>query len=158
MSDMSDSVRSLYFSARLVLVLWTTRTDTFVCYIIENENKHGKQLLLLLLGVVHWVLCVCCVYLQVRFNLLQYIVPEVKELYNWLEMDFHPLKLSGRVTKVTFEFREVTMSQHWAIWLATVQNRYKIHTNIIPLKLQLFVSWLIHLPFVFLHLWYWPSS
>ena len=37
---------------------------------------------------------------QVRFNLLQYILPEVKELYNWLEMDFHPLKLSGRVTKV----------------------------------------------------------
>lgn len=124
MSDMSDSVRSLYFSARLVLVLWTTRTDTFVCYIIENENKHGKQLLLLLLGVVHWVLCVCCVYLQVRFNLLQYIVPEVKELYNWLEMDFHPLKLSGRVAKVTFEFRfrKAIVSRHWAIWLATVQK------------------------------------
>lgn len=32
--------------------------------------------------------------------MLQYIVPEVKELYNWLEVDFHPLKLSGRVTKV----------------------------------------------------------
>lgn len=38
---------------------------------------------------------------QVRFNLLQYVVPEVKELYNWLEVDFHPLKLSGRVTKVS---------------------------------------------------------
>ncbi|XP_071378691.1 eukaryotic translation initiation factor 3 subunit A isoform X3 [Centroberyx affinis] len=37
---------------------------------------------------------------MVRFNLLQYIVPDVKELYNWLEVDFHPLKLSGRVTKV----------------------------------------------------------
>uniref|UniRef100_A0A3Q2TK65 Eukaryotic translation initiation factor 3 subunit A n=1 Tax=Fundulus heteroclitus TaxID=8078 RepID=A0A3Q2TK65_FUNHE len=37
---------------------------------------------------------------MVRFNLLQYILPEVKELYNWLEVDFHPLKLSGRVTKV----------------------------------------------------------
>ncbi|XP_063047400.1 eukaryotic translation initiation factor 3 subunit A [Engraulis encrasicolus] len=37
---------------------------------------------------------------MVRFNLLQYIVPEVKELYNWLEQEFHPLKLSGRVTKV----------------------------------------------------------
>lgn len=40
-----------------------------------------------------------CVF-QVRFNLLQYVVPDVKELYNWLEVDFHPLKLSGRVTKV----------------------------------------------------------
>ncbi|XP_033956223.1 eukaryotic translation initiation factor 3 subunit A isoform X2 [Pseudochaenichthys georgianus] len=37
---------------------------------------------------------------MVRFNLLQYVVPEVKELYNWLEVDFHPLKLSGRMTKV----------------------------------------------------------
>ncbi|XP_068183345.1 eukaryotic translation initiation factor 3 subunit A [Antennarius striatus] len=37
---------------------------------------------------------------MVRFNLLQYVVPDVKELYNWLEVDFHPLKLSGRVTKV----------------------------------------------------------
>ncbi|KPP72372.1 eukaryotic translation initiation factor 3 subunit A-like [Scleropages formosus] len=37
---------------------------------------------------------------NVRFNLLQYVVPEVKELYNWLEVDFHPLKLCGRVTKV----------------------------------------------------------
>jgi len=37
---------------------------------------------------------------MVRFNLLQYIVPDVKELYSWLEVEFHPLKLSGRVTKV----------------------------------------------------------
>ncbi|XP_061545794.1 eukaryotic translation initiation factor 3 subunit A [Phycodurus eques] len=37
---------------------------------------------------------------MVRFNMLQYVVPEVKELHNWLEADFHPLKLSGRVTKV----------------------------------------------------------
>ncbi|XP_029466365.1 eukaryotic translation initiation factor 3 subunit A isoform X2 [Rhinatrema bivittatum] len=37
---------------------------------------------------------------MVRFNVLQYVVPEVKELYNWLEVDFHPLKLCGRVTKV----------------------------------------------------------
>ncbi|KAK5853682.1 hypothetical protein PBY51_014815 [Eleginops maclovinus] len=37
---------------------------------------------------------------MVRFNLLQYVVPDVKDLYNWLEVDFHPLKLSGRVTKV----------------------------------------------------------
>ncbi|KAM6922513.1 eukaryotic translation initiation factor 3 subunit A-like isoform 1-T1 [Lycodopsis pacificus] len=37
---------------------------------------------------------------MVRFNLLQYVVPDIKELYNWLEVEFHPLKLSGRVTKV----------------------------------------------------------
>ncbi|TRY92235.1 hypothetical protein DNTS_024068 [Danionella cerebrum] len=37
---------------------------------------------------------------MVRYNLLQYVVPEVKDLYNWLEVEFHPLKLCGRVTKV----------------------------------------------------------
>ncbi|XP_007429198.1 eukaryotic translation initiation factor 3 subunit A [Python bivittatus] len=37
---------------------------------------------------------------MVRFNVVQYVVPEVKELYNWLEVDFHPLKLCGRVCKV----------------------------------------------------------
>ncbi|KAM5132131.1 eukaryotic translation initiation factor 3 subunit A [Mantella aurantiaca] len=37
---------------------------------------------------------------MVRFNALQYVVPEVKELYNWLEVEFHPLKLCSRVTKV----------------------------------------------------------
>lgn len=37
---------------------------------------------------------------QVRFNVLQHVVLEVKELYNWLEVDFHPLKLCSRVTKV----------------------------------------------------------
>lgn len=40
------------------------------------------------------------IILQVRFNLLQYIVSDVKELYNFLEVEFHPLKLCGRVTKV----------------------------------------------------------
>ncbi|XP_052007122.1 eukaryotic translation initiation factor 3 subunit A isoform X2 [Xyrauchen texanus] len=45
---------------------------------------------------------------MVRFNLLQYVVPEVKELYNWLEVDFHPLKLCGRVTKVLNWVRDQT--------------------------------------------------
>ncbi|XP_033886923.1 eukaryotic translation initiation factor 3 subunit A isoform X2 [Acipenser ruthenus] len=37
---------------------------------------------------------------MVRYNLLQYVIPDVKELYNWLEVEFHPLKLCDRVTKV----------------------------------------------------------
>ncbi|KAK6487646.1 eukaryotic translation initiation factor 3 subunit A-like isoform X1 [Huso huso] len=37
---------------------------------------------------------------MVRYNLLQYVVPDVKELYNWLEVEFHPLKLCDRVTNV----------------------------------------------------------
>ncbi|XP_028324748.1 eukaryotic translation initiation factor 3 subunit A-like isoform X2 [Gouania willdenowi] len=37
---------------------------------------------------------------MVQLDILQYVVPEVKELYNWLEVDFNPLKLSERVMKV----------------------------------------------------------
>ncbi|KAM8924504.1 eukaryotic translation initiation factor 3 subunit A [Pelodytes ibericus] len=45
---------------------------------------------------------------MVRFNVLQHVVPEVKELYNWLEVDYHPLKLCGRVTKVLDWVKEQT--------------------------------------------------
>ncbi|XP_048464676.1 eukaryotic translation initiation factor 3 subunit A [Rhincodon typus] len=37
---------------------------------------------------------------MVRFNVMQYAAAEVKGVYNWLEVEFHPLKLCGRVTKV----------------------------------------------------------
>ncbi|XP_008581096.1 PREDICTED: eukaryotic translation initiation factor 3 subunit A [Galeopterus variegatus] len=43
---------------------------------------------------------------MVRFNVLQYVVPEVKDLYNWLEVEFNPLKLCERVTKVLNWVRE----------------------------------------------------
>ncbi|XP_069095346.1 eukaryotic translation initiation factor 3 subunit A isoform X2 [Pleurodeles waltl] len=45
---------------------------------------------------------------MVRFNVLQHVLPEVKELYNWLEVDFHPLKLCGGVTKVLDWIRDQT--------------------------------------------------
>lgn len=38
--------------------------------------------------------------------MLQYVVPEVKDLYNWLEVEFNPLKLCERVTKVLNWVRE----------------------------------------------------
>uniref|UniRef100_A0A8C4PWC5 Eukaryotic translation initiation factor 3 subunit A n=1 Tax=Eptatretus burgeri TaxID=7764 RepID=A0A8C4PWC5_EPTBU len=37
---------------------------------------------------------------MVRYGVIQYVVPEVKDLYNWLEVEFHPLKLCSRVSKV----------------------------------------------------------
>ncbi|XP_053305829.1 eukaryotic translation initiation factor 3 subunit A [Spea bombifrons] len=43
---------------------------------------------------------------MVRFNVLQHVGPDVKELYNLLEVDFHPLKLCGRITKVLDWVRE----------------------------------------------------
>lgn len=34
-----------------------------------------------------------------KYNVVQHVFPEVKDLYKWLELEFHPLKLSERVTK-----------------------------------------------------------
>uniref|UniRef100_A0A8B9QEI4 Eukaryotic translation initiation factor 3 subunit A n=1 Tax=Apteryx owenii TaxID=8824 RepID=A0A8B9QEI4_APTOW len=48
---------------------------------------------------------------MVRFNVVQYVVPEVKELYNWLEVDFHPLKLCSRVSKVAQIYQSIEFSR-----------------------------------------------
>ena len=33
----------------------------------------------------------------IKYNVIKYVYPEVKDLYEWLEVEFHPLKLSTRV-------------------------------------------------------------
>ncbi|MEJ1270923.1 eukaryotic translation initiation factor 3 subunit A [Cricetulus griseus] len=48
---------------------------------------------------------------MVRFNVLQYVVPEVKDLYNWLEVEFNPLKLCERVTKVAQIYQSIEFSR-----------------------------------------------
>ena len=35
--------------------------------------------------------------LQVKYNVVQNVNPELQNLYHWLEVEFHPLKLSSRV-------------------------------------------------------------
>jgi len=34
---------------------------------------------------------------QVKFNIIQFVYPELQNLYQWLEVEFHPLKLASRV-------------------------------------------------------------
>ncbi|KAK2180443.1 hypothetical protein NP493_443g06025 [Ridgeia piscesae] len=34
----------------------------------------------------------------VKYNIVQHVYPEIKNLYHFLEVEFHPLKLSGRIT------------------------------------------------------------
>ena len=34
---------------------------------------------------------------QEKYNVVQNVNPELQNLYRWLEVDFHPLKLSSRV-------------------------------------------------------------
>jgi len=34
-----------------------------------------------------------------KYNVIQHVYPETRDLYKWLEVEFHPLKLSSRVSK-----------------------------------------------------------
>jgi len=33
----------------------------------------------------------------VKYNIIQFVFPELQNLYQWLEVEFHPLKLASRV-------------------------------------------------------------
>jgi len=33
----------------------------------------------------------------VKYNVVQFVYPELQNLYQWLEVEFHPLKLASRV-------------------------------------------------------------
>ena len=35
--------------------------------------------------------------LQVKYGIINYVYPELQNLYKWLELEFHPLKLATRV-------------------------------------------------------------
>ena len=45
---------------------------------------------------------------QLKYNLLQYVPRQLRELYQWLEVDFHPLKLSDRVATTLTWMKEQT--------------------------------------------------
>lgn len=32
-----------------------------------------------------------------KYNIIQFVYPELQNLYQWLEVEFHPLKLASRV-------------------------------------------------------------
>ena len=38
-----------------------------------------------------------CVPFQYKHNVIHHVHPELHSLYNWLEVEFHPLKLSDRI-------------------------------------------------------------
>jgi len=39
----------------------------------------------------------------VKYNILQHVQPDLQNLYTWLEVEFHPLKLHARV-KTSVEY------------------------------------------------------
>ncbi|MEE6486681.1 hypothetical protein FKM82_014669 [Ascaphus truei] len=86
--------------ATLSIPITPERTDIARLLDMDGIIVEKQRRLATLLGLQAPPNRVALINDMVRFNVLQYVVPEVKELYNWLEVDFHPLKLCGRVTKV----------------------------------------------------------
>nr|DBA14746.1 TPA: hypothetical protein GDO54_004039 [Pyxicephalus adspersus] len=86
--------------ATLSIPITPERTDIARLLDMDGIIVEKQRRLATLLGLQSPPTRVFLINDMVRFNVLQYVVPEVKELYNWLEVDFHPLKLCARVTKV----------------------------------------------------------
>ena len=52
---------------------------------------------------------------QVKYNIVQYVYPELQNLYNWLEIEFNPLKLASRVqTSLDFISKKEELAQYSA--------------------------------------------
>ncbi|XP_040217411.1 eukaryotic translation initiation factor 3 subunit A isoform X2 [Rana temporaria] len=86
--------------ATLSIPITPERTDIARLLDMDGIIVEKQRRLATLLGLTSPPTRVGLINDMVRFNALQHVVPEVKELYNWLEVDFHPLKLCTRVTKV----------------------------------------------------------
>ena len=59
-----------------------------------------------------------------KYNVVQHVFPEVRDLYKWLEIEFHPLKLSERVTKCldSIESREDLKSENYAQYIQAIKE------------------------------------
>ena len=57
-----------------------------------------------------------------KFNLLQYVPRQLRELYQWLEVDFHPLKLSERVSSTLQWITEQTREPELVQYIPHLQN------------------------------------
>ncbi|KAM4636251.1 eukaryotic translation initiation factor 3 subunit A [Discoglossus pictus] len=86
--------------ATLSIPITPERTDIARLLDMDGIIVEKQRRLATLLGLQSPPTRVALINDMVRFNVLQYVVPDVKDLYNWLEVDFHPLKLCTRVTKV----------------------------------------------------------
>uniref|UniRef100_A0ACB8F8W2 Eukaryotic translation initiation factor 3 subunit A n=1 Tax=Sphaerodactylus townsendi TaxID=933632 RepID=A0ACB8F8W2_9SAUR len=86
--------------ATLSIPITPERTDIARLLDMDGIIVEKQRRLATLLGLQAPPTRISLINDMVRFNVVQYVVPDVKELYNWLEVDFHPLKLCGRVCKV----------------------------------------------------------
>ncbi|XP_028936044.1 eukaryotic translation initiation factor 3 subunit A [Ornithorhynchus anatinus] len=92
--------------ATLSIPITPERTDIARLLDMDGIIVEKQRRLATLLGLQAPPTRIVLINDMVRFNVLQYVVPEVKDLYNWLEVEFNPLKLCDRVTKVLNWVRE----------------------------------------------------
>ncbi|XP_074089649.1 eukaryotic translation initiation factor 3 subunit A [Macrotis lagotis] len=92
--------------ATLSIPITPERTDIARLLDMDGIIVEKQRRLATLLGLQAPPTRIVLINDMVRFNVLQYVVPEVKDLYNWLEVEFNPLKLCERVTKVLNWVRE----------------------------------------------------
>ena len=59
---------------------------------------------------------------QVRFNLLQYVPRQLRELYQWLEKDFHPLRLTEKVASTLQWMKEQTREPELIQYIPQLQG------------------------------------
>ncbi|CAK8675557.1 unnamed protein product [Clavelina lepadiformis] len=57
-----------------------------------------------------------------KFNLLQYVPRQLRELYQWLEVDFHPLQLSERVSGTLQWIKEQTREPELVQYIPHLQG------------------------------------
>jgi len=57
-----------------------------------------------------------------RFNLLEYVPRQLKDLYKWLEKDFHPLRLTERVNSSLQWIQEQTKEPELVQYIKPLQN------------------------------------
>uniref|UniRef100_A0A8C5QF86 Eukaryotic translation initiation factor 3 subunit A n=1 Tax=Leptobrachium leishanense TaxID=445787 RepID=A0A8C5QF86_9ANUR len=86
--------------ATLAIPITPERTDIARLLDMDGIIMEKQRRLATLLGLQSPPTRAALINDMVRFNVLQHVVLEVKDLYNLLEVDFHPLKLCGKVTKV----------------------------------------------------------
>nr|CAB3241609.1 eukaryotic translation initiation factor 3 subunit A [Phallusia mammillata] len=57
-----------------------------------------------------------------KYNLLQYCPQQLRDLYQWLEKDFHPLRLTGRVSGVLHWIKEQTREPELVQYIPYLEN------------------------------------
>jgi translation initiation factor 3 subunit A len=83
--------------ATLAIPLPAARNHTDQLLDLDESNVEKQKRLATLLSLTTLPTRQTLVKEMVKYNIVQYVYPELQNLYQWLEVEFHPLKLATRV-------------------------------------------------------------